>query len=271
MEKPGQQQRHPKPNPVRAIRSETEATVLLPDESKTAAFSSSVSAFRGQQRPKDQPLSQIENRLGAISLRGGQASPSGGSGSGYRAPILRSGLSIRTNSALGKRLDLSSSSTRKRLDLSTGRSDLRNTRQRSPLSRPAFKLSASLVQTYIKINETYFSQQSQMRMRKNRISSSGNRSENPSQKLRDDANDDYIICVGAALGPDYIIIKILGKGSFGQVVEAERTADGTRHAIKIVKNRKLHHSMARTELKILKMILENDQSDSCNIGIFCVN
>lgn len=43
--------------------------------------------------------------------------------------------------------------------------------------------------------------------------------------------------------------------------------DKSRHAIKIVKNRKLHFGMAKTEVKILKMILEKDPTDSANIGM----
>jgi hypothetical protein len=49
-------------------------------------------------------------------------------------------------------------------------------------------------------------------------------------------------------------------------VEAESIYDASRHAIKIIKNRKLHYGMAQTEVKILKLIIERDPNDKTNIG-----
>jgi hypothetical protein len=127
---------------MQSITSSSKPTTELKDK-----FSSSLSSAFHQKRTqtKDKPLASIANKLSAINLRATNVQTS------RLAPIIRS--TIRSTSSLGKKLDLSAKT--------------KPIRNRNPLSRPVYKLSANLVQTYIKINETYFTQQSKMRLRRN--------------------------------------------------------------------------------------------------------
>jgi hypothetical protein len=122
----------------------------IPKQSLTTSLSS---AFQHQKRS----FTTIEHRMSSIRL----------------SDIRTTRTSIRsTSSSLGKRLDLSSTTTR-----------IKPVIKRNPFQRPVFKLSANLVQTYIKINETYFTQQSKMRLRRNIVSGSRVDAEEPPRKV----------------------------------------------------------------------------------------
>ncbi|KAJ3223669.1 Dual specificity tyrosine-phosphorylation-regulated kinase 1A [Clydaea vesicula] len=78
----------------------------------------------------------------------------------------------------------------------------------------------------------------------------------------DDQNDDYIIRPGEVWGNRFTVIKILGKGSFGQVVEAHVRGSTEKVAIKIVKNRKSFFKQALNEIKLLEHLNLRDMDDS---------
>ncbi|KAJ3098913.1 Dual specificity tyrosine-phosphorylation-regulated kinase 1A [Phlyctochytrium planicorne] len=78
----------------------------------------------------------------------------------------------------------------------------------------------------------------------------------------DDENDDYIVREGELWNDRFYIIKLLGKGSFGQVVEAYDRASNAHVAIKIIKNRKNFYNQAMVEIRILQHLNTKDTDDS---------
>ena len=82
----------------------------------------------------------------------------------------------------------------------------------------------------------------------------------------DDENDDYIIKENETW-ERFLIIKLIGKGSFGQVVEAIDTTTQEKVAIKIIKNRTSFTNQALTEIRILSKLNKKDPKDEKNIGI----
>lgn len=77
----------------------------------------------------------------------------------------------------------------------------------------------------------------------------------------DDEKGDYIIRPGEVWDDRYEIGGVLGKGSFGQVVEAYDRVRRTTVAIKIVKSRPAFYNQARVELKILRILQQKDPYD----------
>ena len=70
----------------------------------------------------------------------------------------------------------------------------------------------------------------------------------------DDEYNNYIIRPGERFSDRYEIESLIGKGSFGQVVKAYDHTGQCHVAIKIIKNRKLFHNQAATEIKLLKLM-----------------
>ena len=81
----------------------------------------------------------------------------------------------------------------------------------------------------------------------------------------DDERGDYIITMGDHIAYRYEIIKILGKGSFGQVVECFDYKRQEKIALKIIKNKKRFHQQASVEIKILQQLRENDIEGRYNV------
>jgi hypothetical protein len=96
-------------------------------------------------------------------------------------------------------------------------------------------------------------------------SSSSTSTSNASSSKRkghwDDEKGDYIIRAGEVWDDRYEIGSILGKGSFGQVVEAYDRVRRTNIAIKIVKSRPAFYNQARVELRILRLLQQKDPYD----------
>lgn len=68
----------------------------------------------------------------------------------------------------------------------------------------------------------------------------------------DDERGDYIVVTGDHLAYRYEIIDVLGKGSFGQVLQCRDYATGESVAVKIIRNKKRFHHQALVEIKILE-------------------
>lgn len=81
----------------------------------------------------------------------------------------------------------------------------------------------------------------------------------------DDINNDYIIVIGEVWDQRYTITQRLGRGSFGQVVEAFDKVTKQRVAIKIIKNRTAFYKQALVEERVLKFISDTNATEECHI------
>lgn len=77
----------------------------------------------------------------------------------------------------------------------------------------------------------------------------------------DDERGDYLVVNGDHLCYRYEVAGILGKGSFGQVVQCRDHKTGGSVAIKIIRNKKRFHTQALVEVKILGQLVEWDPED----------
>lgn len=87
----------------------------------------------------------------------------------------------------------------------------------------------------------------------------------PKVKDFDDENGDYNIYINDHIGFRYEIIAILGKGSFGQVIEVYDHATEKTLAMKIIKNHRNFYEQALIEVDILRLLKDNDRGSTSNI------
>ncbi len=86
------------------------------------------------------------------------------------------------------------------------------------------------------------------------------------KKKFDDADGYYFSGIGDHIDYRYEIYKILGKGSFAQVIECiDHGSKGEHVAIKITRNTDMDHKFANAEGKILAYLMENDTKNAHNI------
>eukprot|EP00124_Ichthyophonus_hoferi_P002569 Ihof_evm1s180 gene=Ihof_evmTU1s180 len=129
---------------------------------------------------------------------------------------------------------------------------------------PLLKLSVSLLDTYKRINELYYSNH------KRKVADRVNKVEIEREEEQDgrtsgphdDENQDYIVKIGEIWMDRYTILAPLGKGSFGQVVKAYNREEEKCVAIKIIKNRKLFHKQALNEIRILETVAQGDPNET---------
>lgn len=124
---------------------------------------------------------------------------------------------------------------------------------RDPTQAPLRKLSVNLIKTYKHINEVYYAKKRALAK------------QNALNGGYDDENHDYIVRPGEVWFERYEIKQLLGKGSFGQVVEAVDRHDGAKVAIKIIKNKSAFRAQARIEIKLLEEMNHLDHDDSHHI------
>lgn len=72
----------------------------------------------------------------------------------------------------------------------------------------------------------------------------------------DDERGDYLVVEGDHLCYRYEVVGVLGKGSFGQVVQCRDHKTGKSVAVKIIRNKKRFHAQALVEVKILQQLIE---------------
>ncbi|KAI9257670.1 kinase-like domain-containing protein [Sporodiniella umbellata] len=80
----------------------------------------------------------------------------------------------------------------------------------------------------------------------------------------DDERGDYQIQLRDHLHYRYEVLKVMGRGSFGQVIQCFDHRTGQTVAIKMIRNKKRFHAQALVEIKILKDLLAWDPDDKHN-------
>lgn len=81
----------------------------------------------------------------------------------------------------------------------------------------------------------------------------------------DDEQGSYILVQHDHIAYRYEILKIIGKGSFGQVIKAYDHKTQTYVSIKIVRNEKRFHRQAHEEIRILTHLRKQDKDNSMNV------
>ena len=81
----------------------------------------------------------------------------------------------------------------------------------------------------------------------------------------DDDHGSYIYVPHDHIAYRYEVLKIIGKGSFGQVVKAFDHKVHTHVALKMVRNEKRFHKQAQEEIRILEYLKKLDKENKLNI------
>ena len=74
----------------------------------------------------------------------------------------------------------------------------------------------------------------------------------------DDDRGDYKVIIGDHISYRYEVLKILGQGSFGQVLRVYDHKDKQKLALKIIRNKSRFHTQAIVEIDVLRFIKEKD-------------
>ncbi|XP_037551949.1 dual specificity tyrosine-phosphorylation-regulated kinase 2 [Nematolebias whitei] len=81
----------------------------------------------------------------------------------------------------------------------------------------------------------------------------------------DDEHGSYIQVPHDHIAYRYEVLKVIGKGSFGQVVKAFDHKTQTHLALKMVRNEKRFHRQAAEEIRILEHLRKQDKDSSMNV------
>ena len=87
----------------------------------------------------------------------------------------------------------------------------------------------------------------------------------PQNSGYDDESGTYLVSAHDHVLYRYEVLKVLGKGSFGQVLKAYDHKTQTHIALKIVRNEKRFHRQAQEEIKILDHLRRQDKDNTHNI------
>ena len=87
----------------------------------------------------------------------------------------------------------------------------------------------------------------------------------PSNCGYDDKQGSYIHIPNDHIAYRYEILKVIGKGSFGQVFKVYDYKTHQNVALKIVRNEERFQKPAQAEIRILEHLRKQDKDDSCNI------
>ncbi|PGH03176.1 CMGC/CLK protein kinase [Blastomyces parvus] len=83
----------------------------------------------------------------------------------------------------------------------------------------------------------------------------------PKNQKVDDDDGHYIVTPDTDLTERYSIIKLLGQGTFGKVVEAYDKQKKTRCAVKIIRSVQKYREASRIELRVLSTLASNDRTN----------
>lgn len=81
----------------------------------------------------------------------------------------------------------------------------------------------------------------------------------------DDENGSYLLVSQDHVGFRYEVLKVIGKGSFGQVIKAYDHRLQQYVALKLVRNEKRFHRQAEEEIRILDHLRKQDGDNSSNV------
>lgn len=81
----------------------------------------------------------------------------------------------------------------------------------------------------------------------------------------DDENGSYVHVPHDHIAYRYEVLKVIGKGSFGQVVKAYDHKTQSHIALKMVRNEKRFHRQAQEEIRILEHLKKQDKDNAMNI------
>lgn len=81
----------------------------------------------------------------------------------------------------------------------------------------------------------------------------------------DDEHGSYLLVAHDHIQYRYEVIKIIGKGSFGQVIKAFDHKTQSHVALKIVRNEKRFHKQAQEEIRILQALKKEDKDNNMNL------
>lgn len=87
----------------------------------------------------------------------------------------------------------------------------------------------------------------------------------PNNSDYDNEQGSYIHTPHDHIAYRYEVLKIIGKGSFGQVVKAYDHKNHEHVALKMVRNEKRFHRQAQEEIRILSHLRKHDKDNSMNI------
>ena len=81
----------------------------------------------------------------------------------------------------------------------------------------------------------------------------------------DDNSGSYIPVIHDHIAYRYEVLKVIGKGTFGIVLQAYDHGANRDVALKVIRNQARFHTQAKEEIKILTKLLENDPDDKFNV------
>ncbi|XP_074603277.1 dual specificity tyrosine-phosphorylation-regulated kinase 2-like [Brevipalpus obovatus] len=87
----------------------------------------------------------------------------------------------------------------------------------------------------------------------------------PNNSGYDDESGSYLHVLHDHIAYRYEMLKIIGKGSFGQVIKAYDHKTQQHVALKMVRNEKRFHRQAQEEIRILDHLRKQDKDNSMNI------
>eukprot|EP00824_Muranothrix_gubernata_P010454 TRINITY_DN2348_c0_g1_i3.p1 TRINITY_DN2348_c0_g1~~TRINITY_DN2348_c0_g1_i3.p1 ORF type:complete len:640 (-),score=83.71 TRINITY_DN2348_c0_g1_i3:564-2264(-) len=136
--------------------------------------------------------------------------------------------------------------------------------RRDPALAPLRKLSVDLINTYKNINQVYYATKKRRQAEKAKEEAlKKEKKEAVYNNGWDDENWDYVITNGEVINERYVLERLLGKGSFGQVVKAYDQRTSEHVAMKIIKSKKPFFQQAKTEIELLEDIRRKDPYDQC--------
>ncbi|KAJ2626812.1 dual specificity protein kinase yak1, partial [Coemansia sp. RSA 1287] len=119
--------------------------------------------------------------------------------------------------------------------------------------RPLLNLTVDIVETYRKCHPEFYYESAR---RPRRVLT------HPSDGVKNDgfdnANSDYILYVSDVIGEkeghQYLILEMLGSGTFGQVVKCQNLKTGDLVAVKVIKNKTAYYNQSMMEVQMLDLL-----------------